>query len=537
LSTFLGLTHNPFTPPREGFFEGGERKTHLEHLRHLSQWSRRVLVVTGPFGIGKSSLFRELSSNLEANTKAARLSGTVLTSEREVLAGLLQGFGISAPSSSHVEDLADEILAHVAAQEEQKRVCMAMVDDAHLLDMRAVHRLVELVAVSGLRLLMFCEAGLVSELDRVSRMHDVEWFEIRLTGLPKADVREYLEWRFRQAHYRGLLPFTDEQLDNIVVRSGGNLSVIDSMADRLLGELESGEIRNQKSGFPVMHAVLALSLVAMVGLVYLLMQQTSEPLELAADPVPAAPSAEVFDEPAATATLPQNEPPTGDPIWADEVPAQSLEDAVAAESQADQQTESEDEQIASEVEQTASEVEHTASEDEQAAFDAAEAAALAVSEPPPEPQPEPETTEPSPELAEPAVEAPVEAAPASAAAAPVVDTPPPAAEASPQTPQKYKGADWLLRQNPERFTLQLMTLSSRQRASEFISRQDNQEEFAIYSMIRDGQRLHVVTYGVFSGRAAAQTAIAGFSGELARLDPWIRPMRLVQDTVRDNPQG
>ena len=267
--TFLGLTHNPFTPPREGFFPGGDRKTHLEHLRHLSQWSRRILVVSGPFGVGKSSLFRELSGSLEPNTKAARLAGTVITYEREALVGLLQGFGIGADNNAHANDLADLVVRHVDEQEAHRRVCMVMVDDAHLLDLQAIQRLVSLVARSGLRLLLFTEANLVSALDQAAKKHELEWFEIRLTGFPRADVRDYLEWRFRQAAYRGLLPFSDEQLEKIVHRSGGNPSVIDSMANRLLAEMESGEIRRARPQFPVLHASLAVLLAVLVALVYL----------------------------------------------------------------------------------------------------------------------------------------------------------------------------------------------------------------------------------------------------------------------------
>ena len=139
--TFLGLTHNPFVPPRQGFFDGGDRKTHLDHLRHLSQWSRRILVVTGPYGIGKTSLFHELSNSLEANTKAARLSGAVVTSEREVLVGLAQGFGVPHPSNVHAEELAQLICKHVSSDDTQGRGCMAMVDNAQLLEPQAIKQL------------------------------------------------------------------------------------------------------------------------------------------------------------------------------------------------------------------------------------------------------------------------------------------------------------------------------------------------------------------------------------------------------------
>ncbi len=81
---YLGMTHNPFSSPGEGFFEHGDRKTHLEQLRHLSQWSRRVLLVTGPHDSGKSIMYRQLSASLEPRAKAARVNGTLINTSREV---------------------------------------------------------------------------------------------------------------------------------------------------------------------------------------------------------------------------------------------------------------------------------------------------------------------------------------------------------------------------------------------------------------------------------------------------------------------
>ena len=63
-------------------------------------------------------------------------------------------------------------------------------------------------------------------------------------------------------------------------------------------------------------------------------------------------------------------------------------------------------------------------------------------------------------------------------------------------------------------------------------RQDDPEEFAIYDITRAGSKLHVVIYGVFSSSASAQQAANQFTGELARLQPWVRPIGLVQDAAR-----
>ena len=530
--TFLGLTHNPFTPPREGFFKGGDRKTHLEHLRHLSQWSRRILVVTGPFGIGKSSLFRELSGSLEPNTKAARLSGTIVASEREALVGLLQGFGIGADLDAHAEDLADVIMRYVSDQEALGRVCMVMLDDAHLVDQQTIERLVRMVGLSPLRLLLFAEASLITELNKIVNKNELEWFEIRLTGFPKTDVRDYLEWRFGQAHYRGRLPFTDEQLDKIVNRSSGNPSVVDTMSNRLLADMESGEIRKAGGGFPVAHAALAVVLVVFIGLVYLFVQDDPfASLDVNQSPAVAVEvlQTDTVDEPQEAA------PGTVDDLVSDasaareqDRAADTIESGVSLASNEGDQSEIVDWVAASVLAPVA----------------ISDSALEPVLEPEPELKPEveiaPEADSLSgPQIARPSVALPEREELTEPEVLPEPEVVPEREVVSKPAPlknERFKSAQWLLQQDGARFTMQLLTVSSRERASAFINRQSNPEEFALYRIQRDGRTLYVVTYGIFSGKPGAQSAVNSFTGELAGMKPWVRALALVQDTIRNNPQ-
>lgn len=547
--TFLGLTHNPFNAPREGFYAGADRKTHLDQLRHLSQWSRRILVVTGPFGMGKSTLFRELSGSLETGVKAARLSGTVVASEREALVGLLQGFGVAAGLDMHTADLIEVVKQYVAEQDELGRICIAMVDDAHLLNPGAIDCLIKIVEGSPLRLLLFAEASLITDLSRAAKLHDLEWFEIRLTGFPKADARDYLEWRFQQAHYRGRLPFTDEQLDKIVQRSKGNPSVIDSMANRLLADLESGDIRAEGGKFPVTHLVLALSLVVLVSLVYLFVQdpQTSavqdvavEAIELPAEEeVESGQSDQDLGELQSSMDLPTEREVNQPDLTGESVELSTLQVA----SGVDPAKDADPVQVASAMASESSESSEVLPEVivepvlvAQADGEPAKLETEKAQTQQPVPAPIKEiVADTSTDRAVPVeesiaapikVEEPVAAKP----------TPRPTSVSTPAAPIRYKSAQWILNQPAERFTMQLLTLSSLRRAEAFINRQANPEEFGLYRMRRDGKQLYVVIYGVFSGRPGAQAAIAGFTGELGKIKPWIRSMALVQDTIRNNQQ-
>ena len=95
-----------------------------------------------------------------------------------------------------------------------------------------------------------------------------------------------------------------------------------------------------------------------------------------------------------------------------------------------------------------------------------------------------------------------------------------------------KSARWLLAQDPRRFTVQLVTVSRAERARELILEQADPGEFAVYQINRDGRRLNVITFGVFSNTQAANTAAQDLVGQLATVKPWVRPLNLVQDAVR-----
>lgn len=518
--TFLGLTHNPFEPPRNGFFPGADRNTHLEHLRHLSQWSRRILAVTGPAGIGKTSIFKELSNNLESGIRGARLSGSVITSERQVVTGILQGFGIAADFDAHLDDLCLLIGQHTREQSGSDLMCMAMVDDAHLLDAQAVQRLVNLVAQSHMRLVMFAQPEVVSDLDRAAKRYEVEWFEIRLTGFPPVDVREYIEWRFQQAEYRGRLPFTDDQVVKIAAKSHGNPGDIDRLANKLLVELESGEFR-QRDGFPVSHVSLALLLMMAVGLTYLYVRDDIDVprtiLELVGLYEEGA-EAEIEPPPDHTLDSTEHDP---EPIFVDAVVDQSRDDeAIDLDALDDNPV---DDTPAEEALEDDAVAQGTHAE---IPLKEPEIAADNVAAAPPDVPPSIGTSVEDSVSADNSV-IPIEESVALAPSAPAK---------SPESdiqPEGFRSASWLLQQAPQRFTLQMASLSSMARAVSFVERQPDPEAFAIYRAVRGERALYVVTYGVYSDRAAASRAADQLTGELAGMQPWIRELSLVQEAVRE----
>lgn len=526
----LGLTHNPFVEPQKGFFERGGRKTHLEQLRHLSQWSRRVLLVTGPEGVGKTVLYRELAATLEPKVKAARINASLVNAAREVLSAIGQGFGMAVPVNANTQTLKHLILEHVEAQTAGDRLCLTLVDDAHLLDNRAVEDLIALTHESAMHLVLFGEVRMVPQIERAASGHGVGWQEIRLGGYSEADARDYLEWRFQQAKYRGRIPFTAHEVKELVKLSEGLPGRMNRMANVLLVKLESGQTRPARRGFPRLHAALLVLLAAVVGLLYVLVaeEETAPRLE------PVVPEAQTLAGEDSAEMTPQDPPAASmtadDAALADVAPSVTgpVADAAVPEGSGigvgDTQEQTLERQ---DLEEPLSEAPVTAEPVAEAEVGEEPVLTAQVVEEPvvvAEATGEPVTTAPTPADAvnRPAV-----------VAQPVEEAPPPEAE-SPAARADEVGRDtaWLLGQNPAYFTLQLVTVSSLDRAREFVNRQRDREEFAIYQLRRDARVLHVVLYGIFSSREAAQRAADRLPPEVGDVQPWIRQVDQVQAAAR-----
>lgn len=459
---------NPFSGARQGFFERGDRRIHLEQLRHVSQWSRPVQLVTGPRGSGKSTLYRHLSASLEPRAQAARINGALVSSDREVLQAVIQGFGLATPTDASMAEMREAIASHVRHQQRAQRFCACLIDDADMLDPRAMEQLVALVRTSPLRLVLFGEVRLVPAIERPMEQLGVTWHEIRLGGLGADEVRDYMVWRFQQAGYDGELPFTAAQVKEVARLSEGLPGRVDQIANVLLVKLKAGE-GSLGRRFPARHRLLLGALVVVVVAVYLLWPQAEvpgdgsfarvEPIEVPR-PRPAAPPLQTAE-------------PVAEPVD-----------------------------------------EHADVSPEHEAAQPASASPLPLPSPPPSPAPEARSQpEPRPE-----------------------PQPEPPRDAMPETPAEpaagARDARWILAQAPEGYTLQLVSLSTAERAQAYLRAQSDPTQFATFRQQHDGRILHVVIFGAFDDRAAAEAAAATLPQGVGQVQPWIRRFADVQAALR-----
>lgn len=90
--------------------------------------------------------------------------------------------------------------------------------------------------------------------------------------------------------------------------------------------------------------------------------------------------------------------------------------------------------------------------------------------------------------------------------------------------------EWLDRQNPGHFTLQLMSSTERSDAQKIRDRH-GLDHHAICAYSQKGQQRYMLLYGAFADTTTAQQAVSGLPAELQRNKPWVRRIRTVSKQV------
>ena len=104
------------------------------------------------------------------------------------------------------------------------------------------------------------------------------------------------------------------------------------------------------------------------------------------------------------------------------------------------------------------------------------------------------------------------------------------AEADDSAIGDHKDAKWLLEQDPNSHTLQLMFTAKSADASQFVDQQTQPGEYAIYKKWSSNRFWYVVVYGVYADRASAKTDTELF--EESGHSTWVRNLEKVHEEVR-----
>ena len=126
------------------------------------------------------------------------------------------------------------------------------------------------------------------------------------------------------------------------------------------------------------------------------------------------------------------------------------------------------------------------------------------------------------------------AAPAAVAAggAAAASTPSAAsAQSAPSTPTG-NGNTWLLAQNPDDFTLQLLATRDEDLMRAYLNKHQLTGQAAYFAFQRDGKQWYAAVYGAYPGKSQAQNAVATLPSGVGKNPPWIRQFGGIQKLIK-----
>ncbi len=116
---------------------------------------------------------------------------------------------------------------------------------------------------------------------------------------------------------------------------------------------------------------------------------------------------------------------------------------------------------------------------------------------------------------------------AAAASAPSATTAPAVAGTKPGG-----GKIWLLAQNPEDYTLQLLATNDEDLMRAYLDKHQFSGEVAYFAFQRDGKQWYAAVYGAYPEKSQAQNAVATLPPGVGKSPPWIRQFGGIQKLIK-----
>lgn len=464
------------------FFTSPAQAQFLEQLRQQVEAPATPLVlVTGPRGAGKTSLWFRLLGQPPRQWRPFRLDANPMLHPEQLLNGLALLFYEQLTANG--PELRSQIPAAFHALRQEGRLPVLVVDDADQLPAASLALLLDL---QGQRaddrppfvLVLLAEPRIQASLtDPLVRSVLAEApAPLALPPLEPDQVAPYIQHLLRVKGIRQAPALTAEQIEAIQERSGGLPGPIQTLVLRTLRERLAEEGRPLRaprlSGWGRLWGAIALGGGMLLGLGWLLQDPSISLNRLAGDPATPGPTSST---PAITFT------PSGAPT-----PAPAPEPDREAD--------------------------------------------VPTAEPPDQGLAPPAQAEPVAEPAIPLARTPESGDPPSPPLEPAVA--PPDAPQPPAMLVHLRGRDWLLRQRREAYTLQILAVADEQALRKFVSRYGIQAQAFYLESRRPDRSWFSLLHGIYPNRQAAKAALARLPEPLRQAGAWPRSLGSVQDEVR-----
>ena len=562
-----GMSREPFGDKIEDdlFYAEPTRKQKLDILLHLTQYGNELMLVTGPSGSGKTTLLQQFQLHALDTWKVARIEAKNGIDERKLVQQLFHQMNLEFHGATHAE-LLEHLEHHFDSLQRSARQAVMLIDDAEQLPVTALKAVLALAGLTSkdnkplLRIVLFGNDKLEEKFSDplLTQHNNVVRRAVDLPAFDSEHTAHYILHRLSAAHFSENKPFTDAAMQKIHKQAHGWPAEINRLAHNLLIESAlasaSNASKGEKSSFNVSRAIAAVVGATMIGALLFFQEDfntwldsgtnntpdvaqqslTTQPLEIPQqDPLdstaaPDAPATTTNNaEPDASQNLPADDPAAIlAQMYGEKEPANDTTAAILA---VDEIPESENAPDFEPVTKAAAEQISTAAP-----------RTVATGKLAPTSPDTPSVTEPAATpVATKAKATPTVTPAATKAIKPVQPTIAAKKATSPKAPSHKIPADlpghrtdWILKQNPEHFTLQLVAGNDIKTLRAFIKRHPLTKPLAVYRSTRKGKPWFGLIHGIFPSKQQAINARSRLSKALRRDKPWVRNLAPLQKELR-----
>lgn len=554
-----GMSREPFGDAIEDdlFYAEPARKQKLDILLHLTQYGNELMLVTGPEGSGKTTLLQQFQLHALATWKIARIEAKNGIDERKLVQQLFHQMGLEFHGATHTE-LLEHLEHHFDSLQHSARQAVMLIDDAEHLPVTALKRVLELASLTSkdnkplLRIILFGTSKLDENFSDplLGTFASIVRRNIELPAFDSEHTAHYIFHRLSAAHCNDNKPFTESALQRIYKHSHGWPGQINQLAhNRLIEASLAATPGNTTTTFNVPRAIAALIGITLISLLLIFQDDFNHWLDGTENQTTASQqlgseSATPSEETPAPSTMPRVDSPVVAP--AGNAPSD------------EQYVDTSMDDFTATVKQTEKPQPTTTATNEEPKTEKL-ASPFAPTTPPstdatplPDDNAKPASVAASPESASAVMPATTIAAttdsmhrtaakpltPKTVSSPTVAAIPSPAA-AKPQIPATEIPADlpglreaWILEQNPEHYTLQLVAGKNIDTLRKFIQRHALSESIALYRSTRKNQPWYGLVYRTFPTKQAAIDARSHLPKSLQRLKPWVRNLGALQKELR-----
>jgi len=526
---YLKINKQPFAADiltQETFFSFPALEKIIENLQHQVQFSDLLLIIEGPYGSGKTSLFRNLMLHEIENTKSL----PILAEATDTLVQIQQKI------SEHLQDLGDanHLDDNLKNLESFSQTPLVIIDNCHVLSDTTLQELIRYKDQLkndhdvNLKFILFANQGISNTLQNITELDSNQMYVQNMPTYSGTLTAELISHKLSKADYNGEILLNNNELQLIDKKNLHTpLSIMHAASDIIGANIARSLNPPKPLWIKGLISFAILSLAALVGSVYFGILDIEKSLT---DTEQSTDTSDIINEQVLTTNNKDNISPAPEII---SVEKDTLVNTTAVENTELDQTitlDIADKTNTTLTDNTSKPVTPLPDQNNTDALKKEPASSEVETKPLlPASSPDIETT-PEKSLSTPqeiAIQKEV------SSSAIVIEKPKPIHPALKQlNAMGAHDANWLLKQKDTDWTLQLLGAREPETLLIFSRQHALSNNAAWYKTWLKGKPYYVLVYGIYANRDQARDSIIKLPENLRSIKPWAKSIKSVQQSIK-----